>query len=143
MQAAAHVNAEQASKRVMYGPTCQSMRGRLQLLRCTRNEGAGGPRAPLSIQLLIIVGWTPYSDANSASVLSPANAVIAAYALSCAPCWLRIDPIVHVPFNRPTLAYPTVRNNVTTADSPFSRGHTEQFITTFIAQPGSATNGLS
>lgn len=31
MQAATRVNAEHASKRVMHGPTCQSMRGRLLL----------------------------------------------------------------------------------------------------------------
>jgi len=40
MQAATQVNAAQASKTVMYGPTCLSMQGRLQLLRSTSNEGA-------------------------------------------------------------------------------------------------------
>ena len=64
-------------------------------------------------QARIIVGWTQYSEAGSAKVLSPAKAAIATCALNSALCRLRFVPIVHVPFNQSALAYPTVRKSVT------------------------------
>jgi hypothetical protein len=66
-------------------------------------------------QALIIVGCTPNSEANSASVLSPDKAAIATCALNSPLCCLRFAPMLHVPFNRSALAYPTVQKNVTAA----------------------------
>jgi hypothetical protein len=75
----------------------------------------GVPHQFLLPALLIMVGCTPNSEANSAKVLSPDNAAIATCALNAARCGLRFAPMLHVPFIPSALAYPTVRNSVTAA----------------------------
>lgn len=71
-------------------------------------------------QARIIVGWTQYSEAGSAKVLSPAKAAITTCALNPTLRCLRIAPIFHAPLNRSASAWPTVGKNMTAAHSPLA-----------------------